>query len=104
MKTTLTGLVAAALGMMLSTPAMAANVARREVRQQERIAQGLATGQLTARETARLERSEAALHAQVQKDRADGGRFTAVERAKARVRQDRMSARIYVQKHDAQRR
>ena len=49
----------------LSSLAMAAEVDRREVRQQERIGEGVESGQLTPRETARLEGQEARIHNEI---------------------------------------
>ncbi|MBI3181611.1 MAG: hypothetical protein HYZ28_05675 [Myxococcales bacterium] len=94
--------LAAALCVLVATPSFAASVAKREVRQQQRIARGVRSGQLTRAEAVSLERQEARLHRQIQRDRVDGGRFTLSERAKAQARQDRMSAKIYRQKHDGQ--
>ena len=53
-------------------------VAVRQERQQQRIAQGVKSGSLTAGETARLENREAAINRQVRADRAaNGGTLTA---------------------------
>jgi hypothetical protein len=93
---------AALLVLGLATPALADRPAARQIRQQERIAQGVASGELTARETIRLERQEARLHRQIRRDRADGGGLSPAERARIEAKQDRLSRRIYVQKHDAQ--
>lgn len=89
-------------GLSLGTSALADPVARRQVRQQARIAQGVASGELTKVEAARLERGAARVHRQVVRDRLDGGGFTAAERAKAHATLDRQSARIARQKHDGQ--
>ncbi len=91
-------------GMLLVPTMYGENVRRREVRQQKRIAQGVRSGQLTARETTQLERREGAFNRQIRRDRIDGGGLTARERAKAQRRQDELSRSIYRQKHDAQRR
>lgn len=78
----------------------AQNVARREWRQQERIAQGVHSGSLTPGETARLERQQRSIRREVRRDRADGHGFTRAERAHAQARQDRASARIHRLKHN----
>ncbi len=76
---------------------------RRQERQQQRIAQGVGSGQLTAGETARLERREAGLNRQIRRDRADGGGLTGRERARIERHQDRLSRQIYRGKHNTRR-
>jgi len=81
------------------------SIQRRRDNQQWRIAQGVASGQLTARETARLEGREAALNREERAMRAaGGGRLTAGDRAVIGRRQDRLSAGIARLKHNAYRR
>jgi hypothetical protein len=75
----------------------------RQARQQQRIAQGIESGQLTARETARLERKETRLNREIRRDRADGGGLSAQERTKINRQQNRLSRQIYREKHDRQR-
>jgi hypothetical protein len=94
---------AAAALLLAAAPARAdGRIYRRAERQQQRIARGVASGELTPRETARLERGEARLHREVRHDRRDGGGLTPHERAKIERQQDRLSHRIYRQKHDRQ--
>jgi hypothetical protein len=89
------------LGVSLS--ATAAEVDRREQRQQERISQGVQSGQLTPAETARLERKEARIDREIKRDRAaNGGTLTPAERRKINRQQNRVSRQIYREKHDAQ--
>jgi uncharacterized membrane protein YebE (DUF533 family) len=102
MKTTILALLAAAAfsGAALAgdqTP----NLDKREARQQQRIANGAASGQLTGRETAHLERREAKLNADEAKAKADG-KVTPKERARLQREANRDSRHIYKQKHDAQ--
>ena len=86
----------------LSSLAMAAEVDRRENRQQERIGQGVESGQLTPGETARLERQEQRIDNQVKAERAaNGGHLTPAERAQVNREQNRESRRIYAAKHNA---
>jgi hypothetical protein len=101
MNSTLFSLVAA---LVVSASAQAASLPVRQDKQQARIAKGVASGELTARETVRLERREARVHAQIVKDRLDGGGMTAHERAKNQRKMNRLSRDIYRQKHDAQKR
>ena len=96
-------IAAALLAVATATPALAAEVDRREARQQERIGEGVESGQLTPRETARLERKEARIHREVQRDRAaNGGTLTPAEKARINRQQNHVSNQIYRQKHDAQ--
>jgi hypothetical protein len=90
----------AVLGVSLS--ATAAEVDRREERQQDRIAQGVQSGQLTPGETARLERKEARIDREIKRDRAaNGGTLTPAERRKINRQQNRVSRQIYRDKHNA---
>ena len=79
-----------------------ARINQRQARQQHRIAHGVASGELTARETYRLERQEGRIAAYEARSRADGGGLSARERARIEHMQDRESRRIYRQRHDAQ--
>jgi len=80
-------------------------VGQRQRNQQERIAQGIKSGQLTPRETAHLEGREAAIHKEVHNDRAaNGGKLTPAEKAQVNRQENRTSRAIYRQKHDAQHR
>jgi len=80
-------------------------VGQRQRNQQERIAQGVKSGQLNARETARLEGREAHINKEIHNDRAaNGGHLTPAEKAKVNRQENRTSRAIYRQKHDAQHR
>jgi hypothetical protein len=88
----------------LSSLAMAAEVDRREENQQDRIAQGVKSGQLTPGETARLENQEQRIDNQVKAERAaNGGHLTSGERAQVNREENRESRRIYAAKHNARR-
>ncbi len=59
-------------------PAPKSEVGQRQENQQDRIAQGVKSGQLTAGETAHLEKNEARINNEVRNDRAaNGGKLTA---------------------------
>ncbi len=76
-------------------------VARRQERQQKRIAGGVANGSLTAGETQHIERQESNLHKEVRADRrANGGNLTNKEKAQINHQQNRLSKEIYVDKHN----
>jgi len=97
-----TGAVAAFLLAAPSAEA-AGPVKRRAERQQDRIAQGVKSGELTARETARLEGRESALNHEVHDMRKlDGGKLTPQDKALVNQQQNKLSKQIYNQKHDAQ--
>jgi hypothetical protein len=103
MKTTAARIVAAALAVAAAMPSLAAEVDRRQRDQQERIAEGVESGELTPRETARLERKEGRIHREVRRDRAaGGGTLTPGEKARINRQQDRLSRQIYREKHDPQ--
>lgn len=89
---------ACALALSLGT----SSAAGRQVNQQERIAQGVLSGELTRPEARHLERNAVRLHRSIQRDRRDGGEFTARERVKAEKKLKRQSRAIYRQKHDNQ--
>ena len=76
----------------------------REKSQQDRIDQGVKSGELTKKEALKLEAQEAKLHREIKKDRKDGGGLTAKERVKIHKKQDNLSKKIYKQKHDKQKR
>src|SRR5215469_3651681 len=77
-------------------------VGQRKENQQDRIAQGVKSGQLTAGETANPEKKEAGINAETRADRAaNGGKLTAAEKAKINRQQNRLSNQIYQDKHNA---
>ena len=76
-------------------------VGQRERNQQERIAQGVKSGQLNAHETAHLEGREAHINNEVHNDRAaNGGRLTGAERHQVNRQENRTSNAIYRKKHN----
>ena len=87
---------------MVAGPLWGQRVANRQKNQQQRIKKGVEDGSLNKREAARLERKEAKLHREIQKDRADGPGLTPKERAKIERKQDKLSREIYREKHDNQ--
>jgi hypothetical protein len=78
-------------------------IQKRKERQQHRIAEGIESGQLTAGETARLEKKETRLNREVRDMREDnGGRLTAKNRRIINRQQNRLSRDIYREKHDGE--
>jgi hypothetical protein len=74
----------------------------RQVRQQNRIAGGVKSGQLTKGETAHIEHNEAGIHREVRADRAaNGGKLTAQEHRQVEHQQNKESHQIYHDKHNA---
>jgi hypothetical protein len=92
----------AALLSVCAATAHADNIHTRERRQQQRIAQGVRTGNLTPLETARLENKEADLRREIRRDRMDGPGLTLKERQKIERQQNRISRDIYRESHDSQ--
>jgi Ni/Co efflux regulator RcnB len=79
----------------------AATINQRKVNQQDRIAQGVRSGQLTAGETAHLERREASINREEHNmRRADDGHLTRADRAALTSRQNHVSRAIYRDKHN----
>ena len=70
--------------------------------EQQRIQQGEASGQITQRGASNLEAHQQAIHNQERADRAaDGGHLTAQDRHQLARKQNRQSARVYRDKHNA---
>src|SRR5512147_223062 len=76
-------------------------VVDRDVNQQERIEQGLQSGQLNTREAGRLERQETRIDRTEASDLKDG-KLSPQEQARLNRMQNRASANIAAQKHDGQ--
>ncbi len=74
---------------------------QRDVNQQNRIEQGLDSGQLTTHEAAKLEKGESRVDAVEAKDMKDGT-LSAKDKAQIQHMQNEESKRVYDQKHDAQ--
>lgn len=84
-----------------TAPAATPRLDQRQANQEKRIDQGVASGQLTPRETLRLEREQKRVAVAEQKAKADGT-VTAAERKKLHHMQDHASKDIRHQKHDGQ--
>jgi hypothetical protein len=77
-------------------------VDQRRENQQQRIANGISSGQLTPGETAKVERQEKGVNQQVRQDRAgNGGKLTPAERQQVNREQNKLSGTIYRDKHNA---
>jgi hypothetical protein len=96
-------IVLAAMGGFVSVSAFAqttADIVKRDEQQQARIEQGLKSGELTTREAGRLEQGEARIDRMEARDLKDGT-LTPQERTQIDRAQNRESAAIYREKHDA---
>jgi hypothetical protein len=104
MKKLPTAVVALMLGA-ITLPALAGNntpgIDKRQSNQERRIDQGIASGELNKRETARLERGQDRVDNLENTAKADGT-VTRRERARIHHAQNVESRRIHRQKHDAQ--
>ena len=101
---TLALLSAAVTAQAAETAASGANmprVDRREAKQEARIEQGVASGQLNARETLRVEREQKHIATAEAKAEADG-KVTNKERAHLAHMQNKASRDIHREKHDKQ--
>jgi hypothetical protein len=75
---------------------------QRKENQQDRIAQGVKSGQLTAGETSRLEHQEAGINKEEKGMRAqDNGHLTNADKSLIKKQQNQESKRIYRDKHNA---
>ena len=93
--------VLAALSSVAAAQTATPGIDQRQDNQQKRIAAGVASGQLTPRETIRLERGQQ--HIQNMENRAKSdGVVTNAERARINAAQNVQSRRIYREKHDRQ--
>lgn len=99
-------LFVAALAAAVALPAFAQStpvVDQRQINQEARIQQGVASGELTKREAARLERGQERVERMEANAKADGV-VTKKERAQLQHAQNVESRRIARQKHDRQHR
>jgi Skp family chaperone for outer membrane proteins len=104
LKTTLAAIIftAFALPALAQTPAPAtAGVDKRQAAQQQRIDQGVKSGELTNKEAARMEKGQERVQKMEDKAKADG-KVTAKEREHLQKAQNTESKKIYKEKHDRQ--
>lgn len=95
-------LATAAAALLAVTLPADQKIAQRKENQQDRIALGVKSGQLTAGETARLETRETRVNKEIGTDRAaNGGKLTSAEKQQVNRQQNRMSGDIYKDKHNS---
>jgi hypothetical protein len=77
-------------------------IGQRRENQQDRIANGIRSGQLTPRETSHLENKEQGVNREVKGMRqANGGKLTNADRKAVNQQQNKLSNQIYNKKHNA---
>ena len=91
------GLAAARNTVLSKTPA----INERQHNQQERIRQGIKSGELTRHEAVRLEKQEAMIRVNEKFAKSDG-KISPAERARLEKELTKTSENIYQQKHDNQ--
>ena len=78
-------------------------IRERQENQQQRIKEGVKSGELNKREAARLQAEQAKIQAEKKAAKSDGN-VTPAERAKIKHDQNKASRHIYKEKHDVQKR
>ena len=97
-------IVVLASGIAFSAVATAADTGsevQRNINQQQRIEQGLQSGQLNTKEAAKLEREESRVD-KMESNALKDGKLTPAEQARINREQNKVSQDIYREKHDAQ--
>jgi hypothetical protein len=95
------GAVLIGLAMPAAFAGQQATIHQRKDNQQDRIATGVNSGQLTPAETANLETKQSALNKEEQNMRAaDNGKLTGADRATLQHQQNKLSRQIYRKKHN----
>jgi hypothetical protein len=97
--TILTSTLVAASASIFVTPASADMTDWRQYKQQQRIEQGVRSGQITRHEYHRLQGEQARI-AEIERRAKRDGYVDPWERAQIRQAQNHASRRIYVEKHD----
>jgi len=101
--------IALASALLVSLPVAASaapwqSINQRQANLEQRIDQGIRKGDLTRPEAARLRVQFRELSRLETQYRRSGGRLTMAERRDLDARYDRLSQRIYAQRHDSQQR
>lgn len=95
-------IVAAGAMLAASVFAQAPEVNQREKDQQNRVANGVRSGQLTAGETQQIEHNQAQIKRQIHNDRqTNGGALTSQQKTQVNQEDNRLSGRIYNDKHNS---
>ena len=102
-KVVMSALVLLLAGSVISPAASAGEVAKRIDNQEARIAQGVGSGELTAREAAKLEKGDVRIAAHRARALSDGV-MTPKEAAKLNRQENKQSRKIFRAKHNARKR
>src|SRR5437899_3104981 len=97
-------LIPVLLAGLFAIPAFAQTTgseAQRDVKQQQRIENGLKSGQLSTREAAKLEREEARVN-RAEANALKDGKLSNAEKSRIQHVQNKVSRDIYAEKHNAQ--
>ena len=94
-------LAAVSLPVLAQTAPATPNVDKRQANQQQRIDQGVKSGELTTKEAARLEKGQDHVQKMEDKAKADG-KVTAKERERLQHAENKQNRAIARQKHDGQ--
>jgi len=94
-------LIAVAAAPAFAQTSGAPGFQQRDINQQERIEQGLQSGQLTTREAGKLEKEEAHVD-KMESNALRDGKVTPAEQARINAAQNKASNDLYREKHDAQ--
>jgi hypothetical protein len=100
----MTAIAAGLAACAIATAASAQNAAgavQRDVNQQNRVEQGLKSGELTTKESGKLEREESRVD-QMEANALKDGKMTPAERRRLAAAQNSVSKDIYQDKHNAQ--
>ena len=99
--TLITGALLTGSLALAEDPKPTTKVGKRAENQQDRVAQGVKSGQLTPKETVNLEKKDMAINKEVRTDRkANGGTLTAAEKKQVNTQQNKVSKQIYNKKHN----
>jgi hypothetical protein len=91
----------ASMVLLVSAPAFAGRADLRQVREEERIREGVRSGELSRAEAARLELRHRQIGREIRRDRAlNAGHLTPSEKARIERQQDRLNRHIWQEKHD----
>jgi len=93
--------VLAAFALPVLAQTKTPNIDQRQANQQQRIDQGVKSGELTGKEAARLEKGQERIEKMEDKAKADG-KVTPKERERIQHMQNQESKKIYREKHDRQ--
>ena len=100
MRRAIVGMLVGAVAMTVAAPGFAAEVDRRQHRQEKRIEQGEKSGKLTPAAEGKLQGEHRAVRKQINQERAaNGGHLTRSERRQVNREQNAESKEIYQDKH-----